>query len=120
MKQIERLDAIAVHNVGRAIIAPTYGGSPRPKQAAAYGLGEYRSVERRALDRVCVYWANVTTSRPICFTHEQARGGACPIQDSTPIHCRAGRGIESMEFYFDHEKLEFYQVAIKFVAWSRF
>jgi four helix bundle protein len=28
------------------------------------------------------------------------------------------RGIESMEFYFDHEKLEVYQVAIEFVAWS--
>ena len=28
------------------------------------------------------------------------------------------RGIELMEFYFDHEKLGVYQVAIEFVAWS--
>ena len=27
-----------------------------------------------------------------------------------------GRGIESMEFYFDHEKLEVYRIAIQFVA----
>jgi four helix bundle protein len=31
---------------------------------------------------------------------------------------RRQRGIESMEFYFDHEKLEVYQLAIRFVAWT--
>ncbi len=30
----------------------------------------------------------------------------------------AGRKGDSREFYFDHEKLEIYQIAIRFVAWS--
>jgi len=31
---------------------------------------------------------------------------------------RRYRGIESLEFYFDHAKLEVYQLAIQFVAWT--
>ena len=41
-----------------------------------------------------------------------------PERSKSRSRSRKERGIESMEFYFDHEKLGVYQVAIEFVAWS--